>query len=405
MNIEFHELFGLGLAIVLGVLAGKLTHRIGVPRVTGYMIMGMLIGPHVTGLIPVEIADNLYVINDIALGLILFAIGNEFEWSHIRRIGLKSLIRLALFETIAVMVLVSVGFFVLGYDLVLCLLIGTIAVATAPGATLLVTREYNSKGPLSDRLLALVAINNIFALVAFRVVYAVMHLQNGQDLLTAILAPVYEVVVSIVLGFFLGKILSIWEQHLDELSELLLAIIGIILVGTGFAMMLHLSPMIVSMVAGATIANSSYVHRLIYIEQRQLEQPIYIAFFVLAGISLHLDTLMVMGAAGFVYLFARNFGKIAGIWLAGRSGGLPPQIGKYFGMTLLCQAGVAIGLSYEVLRDYPEVGRLISTIVLSTVIINETIGPYLVRVGLSLAKEIPGSKLKQKAEYSASKQT
>ncbi|HEX03773.1 MAG TPA: hypothetical protein ENH10_01260, partial [Bacteroidetes bacterium] len=363
-------------------------YRLKIPRVTGYLLMGLLIGPHLTGLIPEHVVKNLDVINDIALGLILFAIGNEFEWSLLKRIGIWNLIRLAAFESTGVMVLVSGGFLLLGYDLVLSLLIGSIAVATAPAATLLVVREYHSKGPLTDRLLALVAINNLLAMGLFRVIYSFVHLGNGADPASAMIQPIYEVVVSVVLGIALGKLLGLWEKHLDELPELLLVIIGIVLVGTGIARMLHLPPMLVAMAAGATVANSSYVHRLIYVQQRQLEQPIYIAFFVLAGLSLHLETLLKMGIAGIVYLVARLLGKIGGIWVAGKYSGQPKEVSNFLGITLLCQAGVAIGLSYEVLADYPEIGQMITTIVLATVILNETIGPYLIKLGLTLAKEI-----------------
>jgi len=389
VDIQIDEIFSLGLAILMGLLAGKLAYRLKIPRVTGYLLMGLLIGPHFTGLIPEDVVKNLDVINDIALGLILFAIGNEFEWSHIRRIGLKNLLILAAFETFGVLFLVSGGFLLLGYDLVLSLLIGTIAVATAPAATLLVVREYHSKGPLTDRLLALVAVNNILAMVLFRVIYSFVHLGNGADPTSTMLQPIYEVVVSVVLGVILGKLLSLWEKHLDELPELLLVIIGVVLIGTGFARMLHLPPMLVAMAAGATVANSSYVHRLIYVEQRQLEQPIYIAFFVLAGLSLHVEMLLKMGIAGVVYLVARLIGKVSGIWFAGRYSGQPTEVSNFLGITLLCQAGVAIGLSYEVLADYPEMGQMITAIVLATVILNETIGPYLVKLGLTMAKEIP----------------
>jgi Kef-type K+ transport system membrane component KefB len=389
MNIPIDEILGLGLAILMGLLAGKLAYRLKVPRVTGYLLMGLIIGPHFTGLIPEQVVQNLDVINDIALGLILFAIGNEFEWSHLKRIGIRNLFYLAAFETVGVMILVSGGFLLLGYDLVLSLLIGTIAVATAPAATLLVVREYHSTGPLTDRLLALVAVNNLLAMGMFRVIYTFVHLGHGADPAAAMLQPVYEVFVSIVLGVILGKLLSVWEKHLDELPELLLVIIGVILIGTGLARALHLPPMLVAMAAGATVANSSYVHRLIYVEQRQLEQPIYIAFFVLAGLSLHVGMLLKIGWAGIIYLGARFLGKFGGIWLAGRYSKQPAEVSNFLGMTLICQAGVAIGLSYEVMADYPEMGQFITTIVLATVIVNETIGPYLVKLGLSLAKEIP----------------
>jgi len=390
MTFVLNELFDLGAAILLGLLGGKLAHRVKIPRVTGYLLIGLLLGPSSTGMITGSMVENLGVINDVALGLILFAIGNEFEWSHLRRVGIRALMRLAIYETIGAFVVVGGGFLLLGHDLVFAMLAGTAAVATAPAATLLVVREYHTRGPLTDRLLALVAVNNLIALGLFRLIKGLMNLEAGIEPALALLTPVYELVVSIALGYLLGKLLSIWESRIDELSELLLVTIGIILLGTGLGQLLHLSPMLVAMVAGATVANSSYLHRLIYVEQRQLEQPLYIAFFVLAGSTLRLDVLPQMGIAGLVYLFGRMFGKIGGVWLAGRRYRREfPAISNYLGMTLLCQAGVAIGIAYEVKDTFPEVGMLLTTVVLATVVVNETAGPFLVRLGLDLAGEIP----------------
>lgn len=390
MDIALNRLLHLGAAILLGVVGGKLVHRIKIPRVTGYLVIGLIVGPSGLGMITHSISGSLSVVNDIALGLILFAIGNEFEWRHLRRVGIRRLLRLALFETIGTLVAVTGGLLLFGQDPMFAIVAGAAAVATAPAATLLVIREYHTRGPLTDRLLALVAINNIIALGLFRFAKGYMTLQHGGEPVLAMVTPVYELIVSLALGYLLGRLLAIWENHLDELSELLLVIIGVVLLGTGLAEYAHLSPMIVAMAAGATVANSSYLHRLIYVEQRQLEQPIYIAFFVLAGSTLHLEFLSQMGVAGLVYLLGRVAGKIGGIWLAGRKYSREiPAISKYLGMTMLCQAGVAIGIAYEMQVDFPRIGLMLTTVVLATVVVNETVGPYLVRLGLSLAGEIP----------------
>jgi len=390
MDIALNRIFGLGIAVLVGIFAGKVAHKVKIPRVTGYLLIGLVLGPSVTGVLSGELVEQLDVINDVALGLILFAIGNEFEWSHLRRVGIRALFRLALFETIGVFLVVFGGFVLIGYETTFALLAATAAVATAPAATLLVIREYHTRGPLTDRLLALVAINNLIALGLFRLIKGLMSLESGGEPVAALLTPVYEFVVSLGLGYLLGRLLSIWENRLDELSELLLVTIGVILLGTGLGQILQLSPMIVMMAAGATVANKSHLHRLIYVEQRQLEQPLYIIFFVLAGSALHLDILPQMGIAGLVYLLGRAAGKIGGIWLAGwRNRKQHPVVSKYLGMTMLCQAGVAIGIAYEVEDSYPEVGMMLTTIVLATVVVNETFGPFLVRLGLSLAGEVP----------------
>lgn len=330
MEIALNRLFHLGAAILLGVVGGKLAHRIKIPRVTGYLIIGLIVGPSGLGMITDAICESLSVVNDIALGLILFAIGNEFEWRHLKRVGISGLLRLALFETVGTLIAVTGGLLLLGQDPMFAIVAGAAAIATAPAATLLVIREYHTRGPLTDRLLALVAINNIIALGLFRFAKGYMSLQHGGEPLLALITPLYELIVSLALGYMLGRLLAVWENHLDELSELLLVTIGVILLGTGFAQYLHLSPMIVAMAAGATVANASYLHRLIYVEQRQLEQPLYIAFFVLAGSTLHLEYLPQMGLAGLIYLVGRAVGKIGGVWLAGKKYAKEsPGISKY----------------------------------------------------------------------------
>lgn len=389
MTLPLNELLGLGLAILFGLLGGKLVKRFGIPSVTGYILAGLIIGPHVLGMLTQEVTGNLGVINEIALGLILFAIGNEFEWSHLKHVGVKSLLKLAFFEAGGVLILVTGVFLLLGNPIEFSLLAGTVAVATAPAVTLLVVREYRAQGPVTERLLALLAVNNVIALGLMRGVRALVALDHGGELFAVMITPFYELIVSLALGFILGKLLSIWEDHLDELSELLLVIIGIILVGYGLSKILMLSPMLVALAAGATVSNSSHLHRLIYVEQRQLEKPIYIAFFVLAGSKLHLDALPQMGLAGVAFVIARVTGKIGGIWLAGRSMPNLPQVGKYMGMTLLCQGAVAIGMAYEIARDFPAMGEALLTIILASVVVHESVGPLIVRFALGKADEIP----------------
>jgi Kef-type K+ transport system membrane component KefB len=181
--MQIYELLSVGMVILLGLLGGKLFHRIKIPRVTGYMLMGLVIGPSLLGLVSSATLENIHMVNDIALGLILFAIGGEIELSHLRAMG-KKVIFIAFAESQGAFVLVSVASLAITGDFGLSILLGAIGIATAPGVTLMVVREYSARGPLTDALLAVVAINNVICLVVFRIFfagYSLFHGDPGRD--------------------------------------------------------------------------------------------------------------------------------------------------------------------------------------------------------------------------------
>jgi Kef-type K+ transport system membrane component KefB len=382
-----HELLGFGLVMLLGLLGGKLSHRFKIPRVTGYMLTGLIFGPSVIGLISSETLQSIHVINEIALGLILFAIGGEIEWRHLKSMGVR-VIYVALLESLGAFVLVTGLTQVVTGDWGLAFLLGSISVATAPGVTLLVIREYRARGPLTDTLLAVVAINNVLCLILFRFAFSFYSAMAGESLTLIGLELIKELVASILVGGIVAAVITFWEQKIDDLSELLLVIVGGLLLGIGVAKQLGISPLMVCLIVGVVTNNLSMMHRLVYAELRQTEMPFYIAFFVLSGASLHLDLLPHLGVLGVVYLFARPLGKWVGATLAARRCQCEPQVTRNLGITLLPQAGVAIGMVMVVSETYPEMGQTIGTVILSSVIVYEGIGPFLTRLALARAKEI-----------------
>ncbi len=382
-----HELLGVGLVILLGLLGGKLSHRIKIPRVTGYMLVGLFFGPSVIGLISAETLQDIHIINEIALGLILFAIGGEIEWQHLRSMGIKVLL-FALAESGAAFVLVTGLTLIIGGDWGLAILLGSISLATAPGVTLLVIREYRARGPLTDTLLAVVAINNVLCLVLFRLSFSVYSVTEGEPLISIGLALTKELLASALIGGVVAAIITFWEQKIDDLSELLLVIIAGLLLAIGLAKEVGVSTLMVCLIVGAVTNNLSMMHRLVYAELRQTEMPFYIAFFVLSGASLHLGELPRLGMLGIAYLVARPIGKAIGAGLATRRFGAEPAVRQNLGLALLPQAGVAIGMVMMVTETYPEMGKIVGTVILSSVIVYESIGPFLTRLALSRAGEI-----------------
>jgi Kef-type K+ transport system membrane component KefB len=351
------------------------------------MLVGLLVGPSVFGLISAETLQSIHIINEIALGLILFAIGGEIELGHLKSMGVRVFL-FALAESFGAFVLVTGLTYAIGGDWGLAILLGAISLATAPGVTLLVIREYRARGPLTDTLLAVVAINNVLCLLLFRLSFSVYSVAEGEPLISIGLALAKELLISALIGGVVAAIITFWEQRMDDLSELLLVIIAGLLLAIGLAREVGVSTLMVCLIVGAVTNNLSMMHRLVYAELRQTEMPFYIAFFVLSGASLHLGELPRLGALGVAYLVARPIGKAIGAGLATRRFGAEAAVRENLGMALLPQAGVAIGMVLIVTETYPDLGKVVGTVILASVIVYEGIGPFLTRLALYRAGEI-----------------
>jgi len=386
LNITLHYLAPVGAMMLLGLLGGKLSKAIKLPKVTGYLIMGIIIGPSALHLISHEVVRNLSLINDLALGLIMFAIGGVFEVHHLRQVGKKA-VWLTLAQTAGALIFTTVGVYIVGIPLFPALLLGTIGVATAPAATLLVVREYDAKGEFTDTLITVVAMSNIIGILLFEWVFTMGEISEGANILYALTAPVYEIGGSGLIGFVIGYIISKWEQHVEDQAELLMIIVGGVILATGVAQTLGLQPLFATVIMGAVTTNLSLMHRLVYVEMRQIEQPLYIAFFVLAGASLHLELLPALGIAGVTFLITRVTGKIVGIYFVSRWKNFSKTIRDYLGLGMVVQAGVAIGLVDIVNRSRPDLAQIVTPIVLATVLIYESFGPPIIKFILVRSKE------------------
>jgi Kef-type K+ transport system membrane component KefB len=331
--------------------------------------------------------DDIHLINDIALGLILFAIGGEIELHHLKSMG-KKVIFIALAESFAAFVLVTIVSLLVTNDIHISMLLGAISIATAPGVTLLVIREYSTRGPLTEMLLAVVGINNILCLIIFRIILAVTSLSLGEPILAAGLALIKELALSVVIGGAIAGVITWWEQKIDDLSELLLVIIGGLLIGIGLAKTIGISYLMICLIIGAVTNNISMMHRLVYAELRQTEMPFYIAFFVLSGASLHVEMLTHLGLLGLVYLVARPVAKYIGAYWSSKRFEVDKPITQNLGLALLPQAGVAIGMALTLSELYPDMGQIITTVILSSIIVYESVGPFLTKLSLARANEI-----------------
>lgn len=383
-----NELSSLGLILLLALASGHLVRFLRIPEVTGYILAGMVLGPSVLGWVSHENIQALEVLSEVALGLILFSIGGVFEFSLVRRIGAK-IVRLTLIESMLAAAMVLTTMLVLGQPWQVALLLASVSIATAPASTLMVLRECNARGPLSDSLLGIIAVNNIVCLIAYLVCAALVEMVADwgqqslwQTIWQAGFPLVWQLVGSVALGFLTGLMLAGWARQVSDTGEMLILLAGSILLCVGVARIAELSPLIASLAVGAAMVNLSRRSRRLFKTLEGTDPPFYAIFFVLAGADLDVQRLASIGMVGVVYLFARGGGKFAGAWLGSRRLGMHPQVQNLLGFGLLTQAGLAVGLVLMIGKQFPQYYSVISTIVLSAVVLYEMIGPIATRFAI-----------------------
>lgn len=393
------------MTIFIGaMLGGRLAALLHVPRVTGYLLTGLIVGPSTAHLLhlpaPVSIAslEQLRPLSSLALALIMMNVGGEFRLSSLRRWRWR-IFALSATETLLTFILVATGCaltnqlvlqttvspFSLGQtSLLMGLFFGIIAIATAPAATMMVIREYEAEGPTTSTLLSLVGLNNLLSVIAF---LCAMHWvfsanEGGLVLLWHLSGP-------LLVGTGTALIISIWSQRLELASEFKCVVLGALFAITVFSHITDINALLSHLVFGIVLASSSPRWHQIQSAIKQIDYPLYVAFFVIAGASLHIQTLFHIGILGLVYVILRTVGK----WRGGCWGAKIASFGvreqKNLGITLMAQAGVAIGLAAQLSHHWPHGGKIVETVILGAVVVFELFGPLAIRRGLVTAGEVP----------------
>ena len=382
-----NEILSVGLILLAALVGGHLAQVVRVPEVTGYLVVGLVIGPSMLDLISQRNLDALGFLSEVALGLILFSIGSIFERSNFRQVG-PGVVRITLWETAAAFYLVFTGLLALGFAFRVALVLGVIAMETAPATTLMVLHEYDAKGPMTERLLALIALNNMFVLLAFGVVGAVLTLASPSTEAWPILTYragyglVWSTLGSIALGVLLGLVMDAWAGRARESGEAMMLAMGVILVAVGASRWLGLSPLFATLALGATVANASHHGDYLFGALGRADPPLYAAFFVLAGAELDLGNIGGLGVAGAVYVLARVVGKVAGARLGMRGQQVPDEVRRHLGLCLISSSSLAVGLTIQVRNSFPDLASAVTGVVLAAVLIFEALGPILMRRAL-----------------------
>jgi len=386
----FHISNILGLSLVVSLAVGYLIHYLHVPKVTGYLLVGVALGPFGLGIVSHEDVQQLRFLSEVALGLIVFSIGGEFQLSRFRKMG-GQILTISFFEISLTFLAVMTLAVWLGKSFSIALLLGVIAIATAPAATALVLREFDSEGPVTNHILILVGLNNLLCLVLFRLVFPLVKTAStsgGFSVLSTILWPCSSIMGALIIGFCLGMIVILGENRLQKKHELLTLILATVVLGIAIGCYFHLSPLLINLALGSTVANLCRDHKNVMDLVKAIDLPFYILFFIVAGASLHLDLIPSGGWLGMAYVAGRAVGKLLGMYLGALRVRASESVRHYGGLGMLAQAGIAIGLCFIVAEEDPVNGAVITSTVLSSVVLFELLGPIMLRWALLKSGEV-----------------
>jgi Kef-type K+ transport system membrane component KefB len=387
-----NELLSVGLILMSALTAGHLAQLIRLPEVTGYLAIGMIIGPAGLDLITHDNLAALGILSEVALGLILFNIGSIFEASVFRQLG-PGVMRVTLWEASLAFLLVTAALFAVGLPWPLAVLLGVVAMETAPATTLMVLNEYDAEGPMAERLLALVALNNTYVLISFGIVTALITVATPSSdswMLTgyrALHGLAWTILGSVALGALVGVATDLWATRVKESGEAIILAAGVVLVTVGASRWLGVSPLIATLSLGATVANGSRRGDQLLKALRRGDPPLYAAFFVLAGAELVPGAVLTLGMAGAAYAGARAAGKIIGARIGLRGQDVPPLVRRHLGYCLISSSSLAVGLTIQIRSSLPQYAATVTGIVLAAVLIFEVIGPLLLRRALVITGE------------------
>jgi Kef-type K+ transport system membrane component KefB len=403
-------LIGLALVLMTGLLFGKIAKWLHIPSITGYLVGGMLLGPGLfalfnpsyPGILSTNYIHQLRLIADIELAIIAFTIGTEFKFEYLKKLGPAPII-IAFLETFFAVAFITIGLLMFGFPLYLALAFGAVGGATAPAATVMVIRQYKAKGPLTEMIYSVVAIDDASGLIFFGIISAVIHMLVGNpsdSVALLILAPFLEIILSVVIGICIGLSLvqlMKWFTGRGNRSAIIVAMVFTLIAGSRLlSSLLHLeiSSLIAAMVIGTIFTNKSpHVETVMPLVER-LTPPLVIMFFTLSGADVQFDTFTWMSLAMLtIYLIFRTAGKLSGSYVGAVMTKSPDNVKKYLGFGLLPQGGIALGLSIIVIDMLPVSlnlaydGTVVRTVVIGAVLISEIFGPIALKKVLIQSKE------------------
>lgn len=410
-----HPLFTVGIMLVMGYFIGTLAEKVKLPEITGFILAGLIMGSTITGIVPLEMEESLKVVTEVALGLIALTIGGEFYWAKLKRMG-KEVVIITVVQIVITFGVVSAGLILFKMPLPFSLLLGAIASATAPAATVAIVQSLRAHGLFIDYLYGIVALDDAGCVILFSIVFSLasgMLIGDAAILETAgqavesyggmavVVHALFEVLVSIVAGFISGIAVHFSTKDKKNSNEIMIITIGIVFLFTAIAVVFRLSPLLTNMAAGAVVINFSPKNYRIFRSLEPFTPPLYALFFVIAGTELDPAVLTQKDILifGLIFILLRAAGKYSGVYLGCRVSKVKGVITKHLGLCMLPQAGVAIGLVLMIQASplmhslSPEqilmVDRMVNIVLLS-VFMNELVGPPVSRYAIIKGNEMEG---------------
>jgi len=412
-------LISVSVALLAGLLMTRVLKPLKLPDVTAYLLAGVLVGPFCLGRLnkffdllqdfsfdSVESVETLSLISSVALGFIAFSIGNEFRLEELKHIGRQAVV-VGIFQALVATLFVDAAllglYFTFGKDLISApqaIVLGAIATATAPAATLMVVRQYKAKGPVTDLLLPVVALDDAVGLIVFAVSFGIARtlISGTTDLVSIILNPLIEIFASLVLGAVMGWLLTQLEKLFHSNTNRLSMTIAFVFLTVSLSMLkfdvgpVHIgfSSLLVCMMLGTVFCNTCPLSEDLMEKSDRWTAPLFALFFVISGAELDLGVFanIAIVGVGVVYILFRSAGKIAGSYISTKWTHCPPATCKYLGITLLPQAGVALGMCTLAAKELGAEGSLIRNITLFAVLVYELIGPMMTKWALTKAGDI-----------------
>ena len=401
----------LSIALLAGLLLSRLAKIVKLPAVTAYLISGVLIGPFVLGALGIpgigitsKQIEGFGLISDLALGFIAFSMGNEFRLSQLKKIGKQATV-IGVLQALITTVVVDIALIALHFampntlSIPAAIVLASVATATAPAATLMVVKQYKAKGPVTDVLLPVVALDDAVGLVVFAISFGIARSMGtaGVSPLAIILEPLIEIVLSLLLGFVMGLLFTLCEKYFHSRSKRMAVSVTFVMMTVAISSLkfevggIHIafSSLLACMMLGTVFCNICEVSEELMDRADRWTTPVLILFFVISGAELDLSvfTQWTVVVVGIVYIFARSLGKYYGANISARMTKSDPNIIKYLGITLLPQAGVALGMAIKAIELGPD-GAIVRNITLFAVLIYEIVGPFLTKIALTKAGDI-----------------
>ena len=403
-KLSLTSLLIVGMLLLAGFYTGRGIRFVKLPSIIGFMIVGVLAGPSLLNILGSPTLEGLSFITEIALGFVALSIGLELKIGTLKQQG-SGIVLIILLESLAAFFAVGAGVYLVTKDVVLALLFGAIAPASAPAGTVAVIDEYRARGSLTRALYAVVGFDDGFGIIIFGFASAfarsMLNVENGGPAatLSALVAkPFLEIGLSVGIGSVIAFVFCLPLHKISSQRDVFVLTFAFVLIATGICVRLRLSVILTNLILGIVAVNTQpeKVIRKIRTEITQALPLLFVLFFILAGAHLRLSLLPSLGLVGIVYILARSGGLVGGSWLGALLGRAEKKIRTYLGLGILSQAGVAIGLALVVGQRFAEfgargsaIGSTVITTITASCIVFELVGPILTKYALTKAGEIP----------------